>query len=33
MHRPFKIIHATLYYDVRATFLVDITNLFETRLQ
>ena len=33
MHRPFKIIYATLYYDVRATFLVDITNQFETRLQ
>jgi len=33
MHRPFKIIYATLYYDVRATFVVDITNQFETRLQ
>jgi N-acetylglucosamine malate deacetylase 1 len=33
MHRPFKIIYAMLYYDVQATFLVDITNQFETRLQ
>src|SRR3984893_8295642 len=24
-HRPFKIIYATLYYDVRPTFVVDIT--------
>jgi N-acetylglucosamine malate deacetylase 1 len=32
-HRPFKIIYATLYYDVRPTFVVDITNQFETRLQ
>ena len=33
MHRPFKIIYATLYYHVWATFLVGITNQFETRLQ
>jgi LmbE family N-acetylglucosaminyl deacetylase len=33
MHRPFKIIYAMLYYDVQATFLVNITNQFETRLQ
>src|SRR5438128_7699409 len=25
-HRPFKIIYATLYYDVRPTFVVDITD-------
>ncbi len=31
-HRPFKIIYATLYYDVRPTFVVDITEQFETRL-
>ena len=28
-HRPFKIIYATLYYDVRPTFVVDITEQFE----
>ena len=32
-HRPFKIVYATLYYDVRPTFVVDITDQFETRLQ
>jgi bacillithiol biosynthesis deacetylase BshB1 len=32
-HRPFKIIYATLYYDVRPTFVVDITHQFEARLQ
>ena len=31
--RPFKIIYATLYYDVRPTFVVDITDQFETRFQ
>ena len=30
-HRPFKIIYATLYYDVRPTFVVDITEQFEAR--
>jgi bacillithiol biosynthesis deacetylase BshB1 len=30
-HRPFKIIYATLYYDVRPTFVVDITEQFESR--
>ncbi|HWX94825.1 MAG TPA: PIG-L family deacetylase [Terriglobales bacterium] len=30
-HRPFKIIYATLYYDVRPTFVVDITEQFEVR--
>ena len=28
-HRPFKIIYATLYYDIRPTFVVDISNQFE----
>jgi LmbE family N-acetylglucosaminyl deacetylase len=32
-HRPFKIVYATLYYDVRPTFVVDITEQFEMRLQ
>ena len=32
-HRPFKIAYATLYFDVRPTFVVDITEQFETRLQ
>jgi len=32
-HRPFKIIYATLYYDVRPTFVVDITEQFEPRFQ
>ena len=32
-HRPSKIIYATLYYDVRPTFVVDITELFEARFQ
>ncbi len=32
-HRPFKIIYATLYYDVRPTFIVDITDQFEARLE
>jgi bacillithiol biosynthesis deacetylase BshB1 len=27
-HRPFKIIYATLYYDVRPTFVVDISAQF-----
>jgi bacillithiol biosynthesis deacetylase BshB1 len=30
-HRPFKIIYASLYHDVRPTFVVDITEQFETR--
>src|SRR5213083_1844436 len=25
-HRPFKIVYATLYYDLRPTFVVDITD-------
>ena len=32
-HRPFKIIYATLYHDVRPTFVVDITDQFEARLE
>jgi N-acetylglucosamine malate deacetylase 1 len=32
-HRPFKIIYATLYYDIRPTFVVDITDHFESRLE
>jgi len=28
-HRPFKIIYATLYYDIRPTFVVEITDQFE----
>ena len=32
-HRPFKIIYASLYRDVRPTFVVDITDQFETRLR
>lgn len=31
-HRPFKIIYASLYRDVRPTFVVDITDQFEERL-
>ncbi len=31
-YRPFKIVYATLYYDIRPTFVVDITEQFETRL-
>ena len=32
-HRPFKIIYATLYYDVRPTFVVDISEQFEARFE
>jgi bacillithiol biosynthesis deacetylase BshB1 len=32
-HRPFKIVYATLYYDIRPTFVVDITAEFEARLE
>jgi bacillithiol biosynthesis deacetylase BshB1 len=32
-HRPFKIVYATLYYDVRPTFVVDISEHFEARFQ
>ncbi|HZQ95518.1 MAG TPA: bacillithiol biosynthesis deacetylase BshB1 [Candidatus Sulfotelmatobacter sp.] len=30
-HRPFKIIYATLYYDIRPTFVVDISAQFEAK--
>jgi bacillithiol biosynthesis deacetylase BshB1 len=30
-HRPFKIIYASLYADVRPTFIVDITDFIEQR--
>lgn len=32
-HRPFKIIYASLYYDVRPSFLVDISDQFDVRFQ
>ncbi len=32
-HRPYKILYASLYADVRPTFVVDITVHIETRLQ
>ncbi len=32
-HRPYKILYASLYADVRPTFVVDITPHMETRLQ
>ena len=32
-HRPFKIVYASLYYDIRPTFVVDITEHFEARLE
>jgi len=31
--RPFKIVYATLYFDVRPTFVVDITAEFEDKLE
>ena len=30
-HRPFKIIYATLYYDIRPSFVVDISDQFEQK--
>jgi len=30
-HRPFKIVYATLYYDVRPTFVVDISDQFQRK--
>lgn len=30
-HRPFKIIYATLYYDIRPTFVVDVSDQFEEK--
>ena len=32
-HRPFKILYASLYADVRPSFVVDISEHMETRLQ
>jgi LmbE family N-acetylglucosaminyl deacetylase len=32
-HRPFKIIYATLYFDIRPTFVVDISEQFEARFE
>jgi N-acetylglucosamine malate deacetylase 1 len=32
-HRPFKIVYATLYYDIRPTFVVNISEHFEARLE
>jgi len=32
-HRPNKILYATLYYDVRPTFVVDISEQFEARFR
>jgi N-acetylglucosamine malate deacetylase 1 len=31
-HRPFKIIYATIYYDVRPTFVVDISEQFKQKV-
>jgi N-acetylglucosamine malate deacetylase 1 len=30
-HRPFKIIYASLYYDIRPTFVVDISDEFDAK--
>ncbi len=30
-HRPFKIVYATLYYDIRPTFVVDIGDQFDAK--
>jgi LmbE family N-acetylglucosaminyl deacetylase len=32
-HRPFKIIYGTLYIDLRPTFVVDITDQFERKVE
>lgn len=32
-HRPYKVLYASLYADVRPTFVVDITAYIETRLE
>jgi bacillithiol biosynthesis deacetylase BshB1 len=31
-HRPFKIVYASLYYDVRPSFVVDITAQFDAKV-
>jgi len=30
-HRPFKVVYATLYYDIRPTFVVDISEQFDAK--
>ena len=30
-HRPFKIVYATLYYDIRPSYVVDISDQFEAK--
>jgi N-acetylglucosamine malate deacetylase 1 len=32
-HRPFKLVYASLYFDVRPSFVVDISDQFEARFQ
>jgi N-acetylglucosamine malate deacetylase 1 len=32
-HRPFKIVYASLYYDVRPSFVVDITEHFDVKVE
>jgi LmbE family N-acetylglucosaminyl deacetylase len=32
-HRPYKIVYASLYYDIRPTFVVDISEHFEARFE
>ncbi len=32
-HRPFKIVYASLYYDVRPSFVVDITDQFDDKVK
>jgi len=32
-HRPFKIVYASLYYNLRPSFVVDITDEFDTRFK
>jgi bacillithiol biosynthesis deacetylase BshB1 len=32
-HRPFKIVYASLYYDVRPSFVVDITAQFDEKVR
>jgi bacillithiol biosynthesis deacetylase BshB1 len=32
-HRPYKVVYASLYHDVRPIFVVDITDQFEARVE
>lgn len=32
-HRPFKIVYASLYYDIRPTFVVDISAQFDAKVE